>query len=224
MTSSAILIPARYNSTRFPGKPLCDLDGVPMIKRVYNACKASGLPTYILTDDVRVASVFHNASVIIDYKGYANGTERCAGAIDIDYMKKYDQFINVQGDMPDVSQHMIEKTLWHLKNYPITTMWTDLQPGERLDINQVKVITAGDKALWFGRGFTYGQHHLGIYGYSRNALGMYSELPITREERNEGLEQLRWLKAGWDIGILHTEFNGIEINTPQDAEKWNESR
>ena len=224
MTSSAILIPARYNSTRFPGKPLCDLDGVPMIKRVYNACKASGLPTYILTDDVRVASVFQNASVIIDYKGYANGTERCAGTIDIDYMKKYDQFINVQGDMPDVSQHMIEKTLWHLKHYPITTMWTDLQPGERLDINQVKVITAGDKALWFGRGFTYGQHHLGIYGYSRNALGMYSELPITREERNEGLEQLRWLKAGWDIGILHTEFNGIEINTPQDAEKWNESR
>ena len=224
MTSSAILIPARYNSTRFPGKPLCDLDGVPMIKRVYDACKASGLPTYILTDDVRVASVFQNASVIIDYKGYANGTEICAGAIDIDYMKKYDQFINVQGDMPDVSQHMIEKTVWHLKHYPITTMWTDLQPGERLDINQVKVITAGDKALWFGRGFTYGQHHLGIYGYSRNALGMYSELPITREERNEGLEQLRWLKAGWDIGILHTEFNGIEINTPQDAEKWNESR
>ena len=195
-----------------------------MIKRVYDACKASGLPTYILTDDVRVASVFQNASVIIDYKGYANGTERCAGAIDIDYMKKYDQFINVQGDMPDVSQHMIEKTVWHLKHYPITTMCTDLQPGERFDINQVKVITAGDKALWFGRGFTYGQHHLGIYGYSRNALGMYSELPITREERNEGLEQLRWLKAGWDIGILHTEFNGIEINTPQDAEKWNESR
>ena len=159
MTSSAILIPARYNSTRFPGKPLCDLDGVPMIKRVYDACKASGLPTYILTDDIRIASIFQNASVIIDYKGYANGTERCAGAIDIDYMQKYDQFINVQGDMPDVSQHMIEKTVWHLKHYPITTMWTDLQPGERLDINQVKVITAGDKALWFGRGFTYGQHH-----------------------------------------------------------------
>ena len=224
MTSSAILIPARYNSTRFPGKPLCDLDGVPMIKRVYDACKASGLPTYILTDDIRIASIFQNASVIIDYKGYANGTERCAGAIDIDYMQKYDQFINVQGDMPDVSQHMIEKTVWHLKHYPMTTMWTDLQPGERLDINQVKVITAGDKALWFGRGFTYGQHHLGIYGYRRNALGMYSELPVTREERNEGLEQLRWLKAGWDIGILRTEFNGVEINTPQDADKWNDSR
>jgi 3-deoxy-manno-octulosonate cytidylyltransferase (CMP-KDO synthetase) len=222
--TTAILIPARYASTRFPGKPLCDLDGIPMIKRVYKACAESGIPTYILTDDVRIASVFKNASVIIDYKGYANGTERCAGAIDIDYMKKYDQFINVQGDMPDVSQHMIEKTLWHLKHYPITTMWTDLQPGERLDINQVKVIIAGDKALWFGRGFTYGHHHLGIYGYRRNVLEMYSSLPVTREERNEGLEQLRWLKAGYDIGILKTVFNGIEINTPEDLEKWNDSR
>jgi 3-deoxy-manno-octulosonate cytidylyltransferase (CMP-KDO synthetase) len=195
-----------------------------MIKRVYKACAESGIPTYILTDDVRIASVFQNASVIIDYKDYANGTARCAGAINIDYMQKYDNFINVQGDMPDVTQHMIEKTLWHLKHYPITTMWTDLQPGERLDINQVKVITAGDKALWFGRGFTYGHHHLGIYGYRRNVLEMYSSLPVTREERNEGLEQLRWLKAGYDIGILKTVFDGIEINTPEDAEVWNDSR
>ena len=222
MTSSAILIPARYNSTRFPGKPLTMLDGVPMIKRVYNACKATGLPTYILTDDIRIANVFQNASVIIDYKGYANGTERCAGVTDIDYMQKYDQFINVQGDMPDVTLDMIEKTIWHLKHYSITTMWTDLQPGERLNMDQVKVITAGDKALWFGRGFTYGNHHLGIYGYKRNVLEMYSGLPLTREERNEGLEQLRWLKAGFDIGILRTVFDGIEINTPEDAEKWNE--
>jgi len=222
--TTAILIPARYASTRFPGKPLCDLDGIPMIKRVYKACAESGIPTYILTDDVRIASVFKNASVIIDYKDYANGTERCAGAINIDYMQKYDKFINVQGDMPDVTQHMIEKTVWHLKHYPITTMWTDLQLGKRHDVHQVKVITAGDKALWFGRGFTYGHHHLGIYGYRRNVLEMYSSLPVTREERNEGLEQLRWLKAGYDIGILKTVFNGIEINTPEDLEKWNDSR
>ena len=222
--TTAILIPARYASTRFPGKPLCDLDGIPMIQRVYKACAESGIPTYILTDDVRIASVFKDASVIIDYKDYANGTERCAGAINIDYMQKYDKFINVQGDMPDVTQHMIENTVWHLKHYPITTMRTDLQLGKRHDVHQVKVITAGDKALWFGRGFTYGHHHLGIYGYRRNVLEMYSSLPVTREERNEGLEQLRWLKAGYDIGILKTVFNGIEINTPEDLEKWNDSR
>lgn len=224
MTSSAILIPARYNSTRFPGKPLCDLDGIPMIKRVYDACKATGLPTYILTDDIRIASVFQNASVIIDYKSYANGTERCAGAIDIDYMQKYDHFINVQGDMPDVTSGMITTMNLHIERYQISTMWTDLKPSERLDLNKVKVITSGNKALWFGRGFTYGNHHLGIYGYSRKALEKYSSLPVTREERNEGLEQLRWLKAGYDMGILKTVFDGIEINTPEDARIWHDSR
>ena len=224
MKNTAILIPARYGSTRFPGKPLCMLDNVPMIKRVYEACRASNIPTYILTDDLRIASIFKNSSIVIDYKEYQNGTERCAGVLNIDYMQKYDQFINVQGDMPDVTPEMIEKTKWHLQHYPVTTLWTDLDPGERHIKENVKVITAGDKALWFGRGFTYGHHHLGIYGYKRNALEMYTGLPTTREERNEGLEQLRWLKAGWDIGILHTEFKGIEINTPQDAEKWNDSR
>ena len=92
---TAILIPARYASTRYPGKPLAMLDGVPMIKRVYDACIASNLPTYVLTDDVRIASVFQDTSVIIDYKDYANGTERCAGASTIDYMQKYDQFIKI---------------------------------------------------------------------------------------------------------------------------------
>ena len=66
MKSTAILIPARYGSTRFPGKPLAMLNGVPMIKRVYDACTASKIPTYVLTDDVRIASVFQNTSVIID--------------------------------------------------------------------------------------------------------------------------------------------------------------
>ena len=191
-----------------------------MIKRVYRACVASGIPTYVLTDDIRIASVFQNASVIIDYKGYENGTERCAGVIDIDYMQKYDQFINVQGDMPDVTQHMIEKTVWHLKHYPITTMFTKMESELQNDPNTVKMVRSGDKALWFGRGFSYGNHHLGIYGYKRNVLEMYTGLPVTREERNEGLEQLRWLKAGYDVGCLYTEFNGLEINTPADAERW----
>ena len=122
MTSTAILIPARYNSTRFPGKPLCMLDGVPMIKRVYDACTASKIPTYVLTDDVRIASVFQNTSVIIDDTDYTNGTERCAGAINIDYMKKYDQFINVQGDMPDVTTQMIERCVEWVEYYPISTV------------------------------------------------------------------------------------------------------
>ena len=221
MTSSAILIPARYNSTRLPGKPLAMLDGVPMIKRVYDACVASKIPTYVLTDDVRIASVFQNTSVIIDDTDYANGTERCAGAIKLDYMQKYDKFINVQGDMPDVTLEMIEKCIFSLKHYPVSTVFTQMPEDKQNDPNSVKMVRAGDNALWFGRGMTgYGDWHLGVYGYKRNPLEMYTNLPVEREEEVEKLEQLRWLKNGWQVGCLSVYYNGVEINSPEDVEEW----
>ena len=221
MISSAILIPARYASTRLPGKPLIELDGVPMIKRVYDACIASKIPTYVLTDDTRIAQVFKNTSVIIDDTPYENGTERCAGAIKLDYMQKYDQFINVQGDMPNVTVAMIDQVLWHLKNYSVTTIFTDMPEDKQNDPNSVKMVRGGDQALWFGRGMTgYGDWHLGVYGYRRNALEMYSGLEVTQEEQVEKLEQLRWLKNGWQIGCLSVQYNGVEINSPEDVEEW----
>ena len=221
MTSTAILIPARYGSTRFPGKPLAELDGVPMIRRVYDACTASKIPTYVLTDDVRIASVFQNTSVIIDDKDYANGTERCAGVVNTDYMKKYDQFINVQGDMPDVTLQMIERCVEWLQYYPISTVWTDMPDEMQADPNSVKMVRAGDQCLWFGRGMTgYGHWHLGIYGYRRDALELYPSMEVTQEEEIEQLEQLRWLKNGWQIGCSSVYFNGVEINSPEDVEVW----
>ena len=221
MTSSAILIPARYQSTRFPGKPLCMLDGVPMIKRVYDACIASKIPTYVLTDDQRIAQVFKNTSVVIDDYPYENGTERCAGAINLDYMKKYDQFINVQGDMPDVTLQMIERCVEWLKYYPISTVWTDMPKDMQNNPDSVKMVRAGDQCLWFGRGMTgYGDWHLGIYGYKREALELYSNLEVTQEEEVEKLEQLRWLKSGWQIGCSSVQFNGTEINSPEDVDIW----
>jgi len=218
---TAILIPARYGSTRLPGKPLAMLNGVPMIKRVYDACVASKIPTYVLTDDVRIASVFQDTSVIIDDTDYANGTERCAGAIKLDYMQKYNKFINVQGDMPDVTLDMIEKALWHLQHYPVTTVFTAMPEDNQNDPNSVKMVRAGDQALWFGRGMTgYGDWHLGVYGYRRNALEMYTNLPVEREEEVEKLEQLRWLKNGWQVGCLSVYYNGVEINSPEDVDEW----
>jgi len=230
MTKTAILIPARFHSTRFPGKPLTDLGGMTMVMRVYAECKKSELDTYVLTDDMRVFNKLGPRACWIDQESkYENGTERCAGAITNQMFTKhighYDQFINVQGDMPDVTQHMIEKTKWHLQHYNVTTMAAKMPKEQQEDPNTVKLVRAGDKALWFGRGMTgYGDWHLGIYGYTRNALSLYNTLTIPQEERVESLEQLRWLKAGWDIGVLLTEFNGIEINTPQDAERWNNER
>jgi len=220
MKKTAILIPSRYNSSRFPGKPLAMLDGVPMIKRVYDACVASNLPTYVLTDDVRVASVFHNASVIIDYKDYENGTERCAGALTIDYMQKYDQFINVQGDMPDITPDIIHSVVECLDSgWDIATAYTEMKPELLADPNTVKLIHNRAFAFWFGRGTNYGSHHLGVYGYTKDALKYYPKKE-SEHEKIENLEQLRWLDSGTSIGVTRVDFNGIEINTPEDNDRW----
>jgi 3-deoxy-manno-octulosonate cytidylyltransferase (CMP-KDO synthetase) len=225
VTSSAILIPARYNSTRLPGKPLAMLDGVPMIKRVYDACTASKIPTYVLTDDMRIFNLFGPNKCWIEQEhiaSYANGTERVAGAVaKWTELDQYDNFVNVQGDMPDVTLDIIEKVIWHLQHYPITTVWTDMPEEKQNDPNTVKMIRAGDQALWFGRGMTgYGDWHLGVYGYKRNPLEFYSTYEVEKEEKIEQLEQLRWLKNGWQIGCLSVQYNGVEINSPEDVTEW----
>jgi len=222
VTSSAILIPARWGSSRYTGKPLCKLGDLHMIQRVYRACKESGIDTYVLTDYPLVADLFADNTVLLDTKtNYQNGTERCAGALKDKRFDKYDTFINVQGDMPDVTLDMIEKAKWHLKNYPVTTVYTKMPENKQFDSNTVKIILAGDQVLWCGRGFKgYGEWHLGVYGYRRNALEIYPSLIVEPEERIEKLEQLRWLKNGWQIGCLSVQYNGVEINTPEDVEEW----
>ena len=223
MTSTAILIPARYGSTRYPGKPLAKLDGVPMIKRVYDACTASKIPTYVLTDSQEVYNII-GPNCILDHTDYANGTERCAGAVaGYGLLEEYDQFINVQGDMPDVTVEMIKKCAESLSyNYSVSTVYTDMPEDMQDDPNSVKMIHAyPNQALWFGRGITgYGEWHLGVYGYKRHALVAYPSLKVTQEETIEQLEQLRWLKSGWQIGVQSVYFNGVEINTPQDLTDW----
>ena len=225
MKSTAILIPARYGSTRFPGKPLALLDNVPMIKRVFDASSKSGLPTYVLTDDTRIADVFEQHQVIIDLAEYENGTERCAGAVAMRTLDEFDQFINVQGDMPDVTIDMIAKAQLQLKYYPVSTVFTDMPEEQQNDPNSVKMVRAGDQALWFGRGMTgYGLWHLGVYGYRKNALQMYPNMQVEKEERVEKLEQLRWLKNGWQIGCNSVYYNGVEINAPEDVKTWQQKR
>jgi 3-deoxy-manno-octulosonate cytidylyltransferase (CMP-KDO synthetase) len=221
MALSAILIPARYESTRFPGKPLVELDGVPMIKRVYNTCASTGLDTFVLTDDKRIGEIFDEDDVIYTSPDAENGTERVCMALEDPRLKYYEQFVNVQGDMPDVTGKMIDTCIWHLKHYPIVTLYTEMKKDLQNDPNSVKLIRSGDKCLWFGRGMTgYGDWHLGVYGYRRNPLEFYMTYEIEQEEQIEKLEQLRWLKAGWDIGCMRVDFNGIEINAPEDVELW----
>jgi 3-deoxy-D-manno-octulosonate cytidylyltransferase len=226
MKKTAVLIPARYGSTRYPGKPLVILNGKPMIQRVAEICKSSSYDTYVLTDNKTIAQAAQAAEVgfFIDSEDYENGTERCAGAVRSRKFDEYDQFINVQGDMPDVTIEMIDKAAMGLKYWPVSTVFANMPEDKKMDPNSVKMIRAGDQALWFGRGMTgYGEWHLGIYGYRKNALESYPHLTVTQEENVEKLEQLRWLKNGWKIGCYRVEFNGTEINTPEDLKQWNQA-
>ena len=223
MTKTAILIPARYHSTRYLGKPLTMLNGKTMIQRVVETCKLSKFDVCVLTDHKLIAQAAQasGASVYIDTTDYANGTERCAGAIRSRKFNDYDEFINVQGDMPDVTVEMIAKARMALNYYQVGTVFTDMPKEKQGDPSSVKMVRAGDQALWFGRGMTgYGLWHLGVYSYKKNALECYTNMRIEQEERVEQLEQLRWLKNGWQIGCYSVQFNGTEINTPEDQEEW----
>ena len=221
MKKTAILIPARYGSTRYPGKPLALLDGMPMIQRVYNACKVTGLPTYVLTDNQEIYNMMGAGKCIMDLEDYENGTERCAGAVAMRILDEFDYFVNVQGDMPDVTVEMIEKCISSLQHYPVSTVFTTMPEEKQNDPNSVKMIRAGDNSLWFGRGMTgYGLWHLGVYGYRKNSLQCFPNLQIEQEERVEKLEQLRWLKNGWQIGCSSVYYNGVEINAPEDVIEW----
>lgn len=220
MTSSAILIPARYNSSRFPGKPLTNLDGKTMIERVYEACAKTGYDTYVLTDDMSIASLFNDNNCRVDTGNYINGTERCSGALGL--LKHYDRFVNVQGDMPDVTSEMIEACLDPLGFFHVSTVYTNMPKELQKDPNTVKLIRFENRALWFGRGFTgYGDWHLGVYGYNRDYLAKYWSYMKSIEEKAENLEQLRWIKNGVHIGVNSVQYTGVEINTPEDAIKWN---
>ena len=209
-----IVIPARIKSTRFPNKMLAELNGVPLIKHVYDICASIGLETVVLTDSEEIANI-----VPARMTGEAdNGTERCSQkAIELGW----DYYINVQGDMPDITVDIISEMVKHVPEYHVLTAYTEMNQVDRASPDSVKLIHNGNKAKWFCRAsLEYGDHHLGIYGYSRAALMEYSNLTKTKEEDIEKLEQLRWLQNNIDIGVIKVDFNGIEINTPEDLDKW----
>ena len=207
MVSIGILIPARMGSTRFPNKPYCDLDGMTMIERVVAGC-GNKYPVHVCTD----MAIPH--ALYSDLK-FDNGTARVA------FHNKdlnYDIVVNVQGDMPDIRPDMIESVISGLGE--VATLHTTMKPELLADPNTVKMTLPVD----FTRDAAEGYHHLGVYAYTRDTLASYCLLDKSKREEDLGLEQLRWIDNGVSINSTYVDFEGIEINTPADRDKWNEVR
>jgi len=245
MTKKIILgiIPARYGSTRFPGKPLADIGGKPMIQRVYEqACKELD-DVYVATDDQRIhdAVIAFGGNVVMTSVNHQSGTDRCAEALrtimDIE-KKEFAAVINIQGDEPFISPKQIASVARCFAD-DSTQLATLVKPvvetEDLFNPNKPKVVVTSDKkALYFSRSpipYLRGEeaeswvtshqyyNHIGLYGYRADVLFEITKLPIGVLEKAESLEQLRWLENGYAIRVEETNEQAHGIDTPEDLEK-----
>ena len=233
------VIPARFASTRFPGKPLIDLGGKSMIMRVYEqACKSTTLHSVIVaTDDARIFDhvVAHGGKAIMTSSDHATGTDRCSEVAL--RMPEFHEVVNIQGDEPFIRPEQIDAVVFALRqiSLPIATLVKSISdPVAIHNPNTVKALIRNHEAIYFSRSalpFVRGvapkqwaeyadyYKHIGIYAYERETLLNLSTLPPGGWEKAESLEQLRWLEAGYRIAIGITDFETIGIDTPEDVEK-----
>lgn len=226
------IIPARYKSTRFPGKPLADICGKPMIQHVYERARKSVslCDVLVATDDERIfaaVEAFGGKAVITD-SDLPNGTARCEQALRL-WGGKAEAVINVQGDEPLLDPRMIDEVAGLLEDDDCATLCREL-PDDFANPNTVKVVIALDgHALYFSRSvIPYKRNasdlpiyqHIGIYGYRADFLRDYVSLPATPLSDAESLEQLKILEHGYKIRVKVTESLGasIGVDTPEDIE------
>jgi 3-deoxy-manno-octulosonate cytidylyltransferase (CMP-KDO synthetase) len=221
--NAAIVIPARWASTRFPGKPLAMIAGVSLIQRVYQRavlCKRAAA-VYVATDDDRIAD--HVASfggrVVRPLGDFATGTDRIAAALDL-LDGRFDQIVNVQGDEPLIDIGSVDEVVDVLQTTGVdmATLACALEPDERDARDVVKVVTALDGyALYFSRAPLAGaQRHVGLYGYQTPVLRRLASLPPSPLERAESLEQLRALQNGLKIRVVQTTKAHLGVDRPED--------
>lgn len=234
------IIPARYDSTRFPGKPLVDIGGMSMIQRVYNQAKhASCLNEVIVaTDDERIAEHVRNfaGNVILTEKHHQSGTDRCGEVIS--KISGFDIAINIQGDEPFINPQQIEllASCFEEQSTQIATLvhqvlseddlFNENKPKVVLN-NALEAIYFSRQAIPFLRGYakkdwlnnlTY-YNHIGIYGYRTEVLRELIQLPKSILEEAESLEQLRWIDNGYRIKTAISSHANDAIDTPEDLEK-----
>lgn len=224
------VIPARYGSTRFPGKPLAPLHGIPMVAHVVNRALEAGCFDEVLvaTDDARVAAAAGAAGAEAVMTGEARtGTDRVAQAV-----RDRDAAIvvNVQGDEPALPPENPRRLVAWLRSHPETPIATLALPCPDRDLDNptvVKVVTdLGGRALYFSRAPVPfprnprpGVHrkHVGLYGFRREALFAFTSLPESELEVVEGLEQLRALANGMEIRVLDAAGESVAVDVPEDV-------
>lgn len=232
------IIPARFASTRFEGKPLVQILGKPMIQRTWERAKlASTLDSVVVaTDDERIAECCRGfgANVIMTSESCKNGTERCNEALQ-KLKKDYDIVVNIQGDEPLIEPDIIDGIVRALQGAPdavFSTAVTSLKPEDGLDPNRVKcVVDTNGYAIYFSRGlipfnksgqvnpnFPY-LLHLGIQSYDAKFLGIYPRLPSTPLQLEEDLEQLKVLENGYKMKVIRVNHDAHGVDAPEDVRK-----
>lgn len=235
------VIPARFASSRFPGKPLVDILGTSMIIRVYNQVLQSKLikDVIVATDDQRIFNHVneHGGYAIMTSDQHQSGTDRIAEVAE--KLIEYDIIVNIQGDEPFISPNALDDLVKVFTTHPATEIATLAQQIKSQSItnnfNEVKVVVSRTgKALYFSRypiPFQRNESerplnmrkHLGVYAFRRKVLIALSKLQPTSLELTESLEQLRWLENDYSIQIVETTDNSISVDTPEDLillEKW----
>ena len=237
------IIPARYASTRFPGKPLADLGGKPMIQRVYEQAKKALNDVVVATDDERIYDCVKSfgGEVVMTRADHKCGTDRCLEAFEKLAIQGEAVVINIQGDEPFIQPEQIE-AIKSCFDDPTTQIATLVKPFTEADglpalenPNTPKVVMSPDgTALLFSRSVIpylrgidksqwLAQHlhykHIGMYAYRAQVLKQITQLAQTPMEKAESLEQLRWLENGYKIKVAICHTASIGIDTPADLER-----
>ena len=238
------IIPARYKSTRFPGKPLVNINGKSMIQRVYEqALQSTRLGRVVIaTDDDRILKHVQefDGEVVMTAPHHLSGTDRCAEVIRQHKDKHWDVAINIQGDEPYIQPEQIDLlcSCFEQQETRIATLVKKiLSPDELFNHNNVKVVMdKNGHALYFSRfPIPYNRNfpeqewlkystyykHIGIYGYRTETLLEIAGLSKTNLEITESLEQLRWIEHGYTIHAAVTTLESVSIDTPEDLAKVN---
>jgi 3-deoxy-manno-octulosonate cytidylyltransferase (CMP-KDO synthetase) len=235
------IIPARYGSTRLEGKPLVDICGKTMIHRVYEQAKKALTYVVVATDDKRIFDevISFGGDVVMTSKNHTTGTNRCLEAFEI-FQKKsdinFDVVLNIQGDEPLLEPAQITNLVscFDDKTTQMATLVIPTNDEKELNSGVFVVFNKNNEALYFSRAVipvirdeekenwvkhnTY-YKHVGMYGFTPNSLHEFANMKETNLEKNEKLEQLRWLENGNKIKIAITLHNSIPVDTLEDVNK-----